>query len=58
MSNSNSQEQTIYRYLFAQLQLGFYDNNRRFPTAKRCGAVWRLLLPCSTGSQDLGEGGG
>lgn len=34
MANSNSQEQTIYRYLSAQLQLGFYDNGHRFPTAK------------------------
>lgn len=32
MSNYNSQEQTISRYLAGQIQLGFFDNGERFPS--------------------------
>lgn len=34
MSNYNSQEQTIYRNLSGKIQMGFYDNGERFPSAK------------------------
>ncbi|BFL48691.1 transcriptional regulator [Lactonifactor longoviformis] len=34
MSYSNSQEQTIYRSLAGQIQLGFFDHGERFPSAK------------------------
>ena len=34
MPNTNSQEQTIYRNLAGQIQLGFYDNGERFPSAQ------------------------
>jgi len=34
MPNANSQEQTIYRNLAGQIQLGFYDNGERFPSAQ------------------------
>lgn len=33
MPNANSQEQTIYRSLAGQIQLGFYDNGEKFPSA-------------------------
>lgn len=33
MPYSNSQEQTIYRSLAGQIQLGFYDDGERFPSA-------------------------
>ena len=34
MSYINSQEQTIYRSLAGQIQLGFYDDGERFPSAQ------------------------
>lgn len=34
MSYSNSQEQTIYRSLAGQIQLGFFDDGERFPSAQ------------------------
>lgn len=34
MSNYNSQEQTIYRSLAGKIQLGYYDDGERFPSAK------------------------
>ena len=34
MSNYHSQEQIIYRNLSGKIQMGFYDNGERFPSAK------------------------
>lgn len=34
MTYTNSQEQTIYRSLAGQIQLGFYDDGERFPSAQ------------------------
>lgn len=34
MSNSTSQEHTIYRSLSGQIQLGFFDDGERFPSAQ------------------------
>lgn len=42
MSNSNSQEQTIYRSLAGKIQLGFYDDGERFPSAKEIAAYYQV----------------
>ena len=34
MSHFNSQEQTIYRSLAGQIQLGFFDDGERFPSVQ------------------------
>lgn len=34
MHNPNSQEQTIYRILAGQIQLGFFDDGEHFPSAR------------------------
>lgn len=42
MSNYNSQEQTIYRSLAGKIQLGFYDKEERFPSAKEIARRYQV----------------
>lgn len=42
MSNFNSQEQTIYRSLAGQIQLGFYDDGERFPTVQEIAVHYEV----------------
>ena len=42
MSQINSQEQLIYRYLADQIQLGFYREGETFPSAKEIAAVHQV----------------
>ena len=42
MSNYNSQEQTIYRNLAGKIQLGFYDDGARFPSAKEIAEMFQV----------------
>ena len=42
MSNYNSQEQTIYRNLAGKIQLGFYDDGARFPSAKEIAEIMHI----------------
>ncbi len=42
MSHSNSQEQTIYRSLAGQIQLGFYQNGERFPSASEIASHFQV----------------
>lgn len=42
MSNPNSQEQTIYRRLAGQIQLGFYDDNERFPSVQEIARHYKV----------------
>lgn len=42
MSHSNSQEQTIYRNLAGQIQLGFYENGERFPSAQEIASRFQV----------------
>ncbi len=42
MPHSNSQEQTIYRSLAGKIQLGFYDNGKRFPSAKEIAGQFHV----------------
>lgn len=41
MSNSNSQEQTIYRSLAWRIQLGFYDDGGHFPSANEIACKYQ-----------------
>ena len=42
MHNPNSQEQTIYRILAGQIQLGFYDNGEQFPSAREIAKQYQV----------------
>lgn len=42
MSSSNSQENTIYRSLSGQIQMGFFDNGVRFPSANVVAARYKV----------------
>ena len=42
MSNTNSKEQTIYRSLAGKIQLGFFDDGERFPSAKEIAERYRV----------------
>lgn len=42
MSNYHSQEQNIYRNLSGKIQMGFYDNGERFPSAKEIADQYRV----------------
>lgn len=38
----NSQEQTIYRSLAGQIQLGFFDDGERFPSVQEIARRFRV----------------
>ncbi|MBS7008086.1 GntR family transcriptional regulator [Anaerostipes sp.] len=42
MSNYHSQEQTIYRNLSGKIQMGFYDDEKRFPSAKQIARQFQV----------------
>lgn len=42
MHNPNSQEQTIYRILAGQIQLGFYDDGEQFPSARDIAKLYQV----------------
>lgn len=58
MSNSNSRERTIYRSLAGKIQLGFYDNETRFPSAKEIASQYQVsYCPAQRALKMLEQGG-
>ena len=42
MTYTNSQEQTVYRRLASQIQLGFYEDGERFPSAQEIARRYQI----------------
>ncbi len=58
MPYSSSQEQTIYRHLAGQIQLGFYDGGARFPSAQEIARKFRVsYCPAQRALKALAQAG-